>query len=132
MNKLSGKIVSIKNNEHISVVEVDVNGDIFKAIIIETPTSVSFLKIGAPINILFKETEVIIAKNFSGLISIQNKVDCKISGIQSGKFLSKVELSFKEAKINSIISSEAVERLNLRINEMVFALIKTNEIMIAP
>ena len=132
MNKLSGKIVSINNNEHISIVEVDVEGDIFRSIIIETPASVPFLKVGAQIKIMFKETEVIIAKNFSGLISIQNKVRCKINGIQKGKFLSKIELNFKDRNIYSVITSDSVERLDLKLNEKVYALIKTNEIMIAP
>lgn len=132
MNKLSGKIVSINNNEHISIVEVDVEGDIFKSIIIETPASVPFLKVGAQIKIMFKETEVIIAKNFSGFISVQNQVRCKINGIQKGKFLSKIELNFKDRNIYSVITSDSVERLDLKLNEKVYALIKTNEIMIAP
>ena len=132
MNRLSGKIKFIKSDEYFSIVEIDVNGVILNSIIIETPETVSFLKIGSPMNIMFKESEVSIAKNLSGKISLQNKIPCFVKKIERGKLLSKIFLDCKGSTINSIITTTAVEQLELKINDEVLAMVKTNEVMLAP
>ena len=132
MNSLTGNIVNVKSDEHFSIVEMDVDGIILKSIIIETAVTVPFLKTGSPVNIMFKETEVSIAKNLSGKISFQNKLPCSINGIDKGKLLSKISLDCKGNKIISIITTGAVEQLELKQNDEVLALIKTNEVIIAP
>lgn len=132
MNSLKGKIIKIKSDEHFSIVEMEVGGVSLKSIIIEIPESVPFLKIDSLVKILFKETEVSIAKNFSGKISLQNKLPCKIKEIERGKLLSKLILDCKGNKIISIITTAAVEQLELNQNEEVLALIKTNEVILAP
>jgi len=132
MNKLAGKIKSIKSDEHLSIIEMDVNGDTLKTIIIETESTVGFLKKGTPINLMFKETEVSIAKDFSGKISLQNKMKCIIKEIKKGFLLSSLILDYKGDQISSIITSAAVEQLSLKIGDEVTALVKTNEIIIAP
>ncbi len=132
MNKLSGKITNIKSDDHLSIVEMDVNGDTLKTIIIETESTVGFLKKGTPINLMFKETEVSIVKDFFGRISLQNKMKCTINEIKKGILLSSLVLDYKGNRISSIITSAAVEQLSLKIGDAVTALVKTNEIMIAP
>jgi len=132
MNTLKGTITEINSDEHFSVVAIDVSGVTFKSVIIETPDTVPFLRPGAAVKIMFKETEVSIAKNFSGMISMQNKMSCTIRKIKKGKLLSRVDLDFKTEKIVSIITTGAVEQLNLNGNDEVLALIKTNEITLAP
>ncbi len=132
MNNLTGKILNVISDEHMSIVEMNVDGDVLKTIIIETPATALFLKEGTGINILFKETEVSIAKDFSGMISLQNKIKCSVKEIQKGKLLSKIVLDFNGKEICSVITSGAVEQLKLKANDEVLALIKTNEIIVAP
>lgn len=132
MNSLKGIITRIKSDEHFSLVEMEANGNTFKSIIIETPETVSFLKIGSHIKIMFKETEVSIAKEISGKISLQNKIPCTINKIEKGKLLSKIILNFKDVQIGSVITTGAVEQLALKENDEVLALIKTNEVILAP
>ncbi len=132
MNSLIGKITSVKSDERMSVIEMDVNGNVFKTIIIETPETVTFLKEGHPVNLMFKESEVSIGKNLSGGISLQNRILCMIKEIKSGKLLSKITLECKGSTINSIITAAAAVQLELKVNDEVLALIKTNEIIVAP
>lgn len=124
--------MDVKSDEHFSLVEMEVNGITIKSIIIETAGSVPFLKTNSSVNIMFKETEVSIAKNLSGKISMQNKLPCSIKKIEKGKLLSKISLDCKGNKIISIITSAAVEQLELSRNDEVLALIKTNEVILAP
>jgi molybdate transport system regulatory protein len=132
MNRLAGKIYNIKSDKHLSIIEMDVNGDTLKTIIIETESTVGFLKKGTPINLMFKETEVSIAKDFSGKISLQNKMECIIKEIKKGFLLSSLILDYNGNQISSVITSAAVEQLSLEVGDKVTALVKTNEIIIAP
>ena len=132
MNKLKGIILQVNSDEHMSIVEMLVNDITLKTIVIETPSSAPFLKTGNKINILFKETEVSIATDYSGKISLQNRMDCKIRALNKGRLLSTISLDFKGMDITSVITSAAVEQLNLKINDEVTALVKTNEIIISP
>ena len=132
MNNLVGEISNIKSDEHFSIVEMNVDGTIFKSIIIETPDTVPFLKAGNRISIMFKESEVSIAKDLKGRISLQNKIPCIIKGIEKGILLSKIILDFNKKKIVSVITTGAVEQLDLKENDNVLALVKTNEVILAP
>lgn len=132
MNKLNGKISSVKSDDHMSIIEIDVLGDRFKTIIIETSSTVNFLNHGTPVNLLFKETEVGLAKDLSGHISLQNKINCTVKAVKKGRLLSSISLNYKGTGISSVITSAAVEQLDLREGDIVSALIKTNEIILAP
>ena len=81
---------------------------------------------------LFKETEVIIAKDFHGQISVQNKFGCIVKAIERGKLLAKVLLDYAGAEISSIITLNAVNTLEIKTGDSVTGLVKTNEISIVP
>ncbi|HED36774.1 MAG TPA: tobe domain protein [Ignavibacteria bacterium] len=132
MNVLIGKIVKVNSNDYMSIIEMSANNELLKTIVIETPSTAPFLKTGNRIKIMFKETEVSIAKDFSGGISLQNKIKCNIKEIKKGKLLSYILLDFNGIEISSVITSSAVDQLKLKINNTVTALIKTNEIIISP
>jgi len=132
MNILKGNITNIKGSESLSLVKIEVGSIIFTSIIIDTPESETYFKTGNSVNVYFKETEVIIAKNEPLNVSIQNKILCKINSIKNGEILSELYLSFGEFNIKSIITSNAVKTLNLKNGDTVLALIKTNEISLSP
>ncbi len=82
MNKLNGTIVNIQSSSEISIVAVDVSGDVFSALVLETPVSATYLKTGSKVEVIFKETEVSIAKDLSGLISLRNRFKARIKRIE--------------------------------------------------
>ena len=128
MNELSGRITSVESSEDMSIVEVDVSGDRFCTIILETPATASYLKIGTEITLLFKETEVSIAKSLSGFISLRNRIPSQVKSIEKSPLLSKVVLNYKDREIVSIITTSSVKRLDLKEGDFVEWLVKTNEI----
>lgn len=131
MNKFKGEITNVVSEKLLSIVEVTVGDIIFKSIILNNDLKSSYLNIGNNVAVLFKETEVIIAAEKLERISLQNKLECEITNIEKGKLLSQLELKHPIGKLNSIITSKSVERLKLNVGEKVFALIKTNEIMLS-
>ena len=128
MNKLIGKIVLIESSPHMSMVDIDVDGDVFSSIVLETPSSASYLKQGTAVTLLFKETEVSIGKNLSGLISLRNRFKATIKRIERSDILTKVFLDYRNKEIVSIISSRSSDKLALIAGDSVEWLVKTNEV----
>ncbi|WP_062057073.1 TOBE domain-containing protein [Aquimarina longa] len=131
MNSIKGEIVTIQTNGSLSLVTIDSNGIFFSAIIIETPNTASYLKIGNQIKMIFKETEVIIDKNPKPTISIQNRVLGKILTITKGELLSKLTIDTMVGQLTAIITSDALYKLQLEVGNTVTTMIKTTEIMLS-
>jgi molybdate transport system regulatory protein len=131
MNIFKGAITSIRVSGSLSLAEINVSGILFKSIIIETPDTASWLKEGNEINVIFKETEVVIGKGPEHNVSMQNRIPGEILEIEKGALLSKLTISAAVGKIVAIITSSAVHQLQLQVGETVTAMIKTNEIMLS-
>lgn len=128
MNRLHGRITAIESSEHLSLVDVAVAGDTFTAILLETPAGTPYLAVGKTVVVLFKETEVSLAKNLSGEISLRNRIRGTVKRVRHGQILSEVALDCHGQEIVSVITSRAVARLGLREGDNVEALIKANEV----
>jgi len=128
VNRLIGNIVLIESSQHMSMVDIDVEGDIFSSIVLETPDRASYLKIGSSIVLLFKETEVSLAKNLSGLISLRNRFKARIKGIEKAEILSKIIFDYKGKELISIISTRSTQKLSLTEGDEIEWLVKTNEV----
>lgn len=128
MNRLRGRIISIQSNDHVSLVDVDVSGDIFTATLLETPDDATYLRMGNVVDVLFKETEVSLAKGLSGLISLRNRVTTTVKLVRSGIILSEVVLDYRGQAISSIITTGSIRRLDIKPGDEVEALVKANEV----
>ena len=110
------------------MVDIDVEGDVFSSIVLETPATAAYLKQGKQVALLFKETEVSIGKNLSGLISLRNRFKATIREIEKSDILTKVFLNYKSKIIVSIISTRSAQKLGLVDGDEVEWLVKTNEV----
>jgi len=112
----------------MSMVDIDVDGDFFSSIVLETPTTAAYLKQDHNITLIFKETEVSIAKNLTGIISLRNRFKAKVKRVEESDLLTKVFLDFKGKSIVSIISTRSAQKLALIDGDEVEWLVKTNEV----
>lgn len=128
MNFLTGTVINISTSGSILLADVEVEGCMFTAMLIESVYEKNWLKKGNTIGITFKETEVSLAKNLSGKISMRNKINCIITNITKGELLSKVGLQYKNSNFTSVITTRSVIDLELQIGDEILALIKTNEV----
>ncbi|MDP2115430.1 MAG: TOBE domain-containing protein [Bacteroidota bacterium] len=128
MNKLSGIISRIQQSGAILLVDVDVDGHGFSAMLIESATQPEWLQTGNTIDLVFKETEVSLARNLSGMISMRNRMKCIVQHIDRGELLSKISLQFQKYVVTSAITTRSVDLLDLRIGDEVEALVKANEV----
>lgn len=126
MNKLTGFIKEIKTCDEILQVFIDINGKIFTSLILSSNEK---YEINQKVNILFKETEVMIASKDSK-ISARNAFLSKILSIQNGEILSAVRFDFLGENIDCIVTKNAVLDLECKINEEFIWFVKSNEISI--
>ncbi len=132
MNKLSGQIEAIEVSGSLSIVSVDIQGYVtLKAVVIETPETADYLRMGHEIHVLFKETEVVIGTDATHAISLQNRIRGVIQRIEQGKLLSKILIQTPMGGIISIISTNAVRQLGLKEGVRVLAMVKLNEMMLS-
>jgi molybdate transport system regulatory protein len=85
-----------------------------------------------PVTLLFKETEVALAKNLSGLISMRNRIPGRVKTIERGQLLTKVTLDADGHTVESIITTRASHALALAIGDAVEGLVKSNEMTVVP
>ena len=131
MNILTGTIATVTVQNNLSLIRVDVGSVPLSAIVIDTPESAPYLAPGRTIQVLFKETEVILGKGTDHRISLQNRLVGSVSAIEQGELLSKLTLETTVGRVVSIITTPAVRQLQLQTGTEVTAMIKTNEMMLS-
>ncbi|SNR79250.1 TOBE domain-containing protein [Lutibacter flavus] len=131
MNILKGKIEKLTVSGSLTLIGIEVNNIGMSAIVIDTSEAAPYLKLGNTITVVFKETEVIIGKGNTDNISLRNKFKGIIDILECKELLSKLTINTSVGKISSIITTNAVNQLNLKVGSEVTAMIKTNEIMLS-
>lgn len=131
MNSIKAKIVDIQSTQSLSLVSLEANKLHFKSIVIDTPNTCDYLSLDEEINMIFKEMEVSIATETNLPLSSQNQIPGKIVSLQKGKLLTKVKLHSSLGEISAVITTDSAKRLGLKLGQEVFALVKTNELMLS-
>lgn len=125
MNILQGKISDIKTCDEIAQVSVDVGGIVFSSILIDADSM--NLKIHDNVDILFKETEVLVATKQSS-VSARNAFLGDVVEIKQGAILSEISFSFQKSIIKSIITTGSLKALNIKKGDEFLWFVKANEV----
>ena len=128
MNKLPAIITAIQQSGTILLVDAEVEGQGFSALLIESISRPEWLEVGKAVDLIFKETEVSLAKELQGKISMRNRMKCKVLKVDKGELLSMITLQFNSFSIVSAITTRSVNSLQLEIGDEVDALVKANEV----
>ena len=130
MNQLSGKIENIETKNSLSFVSIKVGTATLFAIVMQTLHNSPHLKIGNPIQVIFKATEVIISTGLVDHISLQNRLAGKIYTIESGLLMRRLLLKTEIGMLISVIPTISVNRLELKVDSEITAMIKSNNLML--
>ena len=128
MNKLPAKITAIQQSGTILLVDAEVNGQSFSALLIESVSRPDWIFEGNQVDLVFKETEVSLAKGLQGKISMRNRMKCNVLKIDRGELLCKISLQFNQYEIVSAITTRSVDAFGLTPGDEVDALVKANEV----
>jgi len=126
MNKFEANVTNIDTLENLAIVQFS-----FKDIYLSMMSlGLSNIKVGSKVILSVNASHIAIAKDFEGDISLSNRFNCIIKKLVKGKLLSTLTLDFKGALLTSIITTNSVNRMNLKENDEVIALVKASELSI--
>lgn len=127
MSKLIATIKKINNIDNLNIVEFDFLGTSLKMMSLDLSSDV---QIGKRVKLSVKPTNISIAKNFSGEISLSNQLVAIIQNIENGELLSSISLKIDDFLVESIITADSSKRMNLQIGNQVIILIKASSLSI--
>ena len=126
MNKLEAEVINIDSLENLAIVQFNFKDTTLSMMSL----GLSNIEIGTKVILSINASHIAIAKDLEGDISLSNRLDCVIKKLDKGKLLSSLTLSFKEIILTSIITTNSVNRINLKENDQITALIKASELSI--
>ena len=133
MSYLTAHITKIESVDALHVVTFDCAGQKLQMVSLELP---EVIHQGIKVKLACKPTAVAVAKptmdveSFYSMLSYSNQLKVEIASIEKGKLLSSLILSLGTFSLESMMGTNAVERLSLQEGEPVIALIKANELSI--
>ncbi|MBD3830142.1 MAG: hypothetical protein IE890_06610 [Arcobacter sp.] len=126
MNSLNGIIKHTKTVDGITHIHIEVGNKILSSLILSDDEEYQKEQ---EVNLLFKETEVMIATKES-IVSARNSFVSPITFINIGEILAQVEFDFDGIRIVSIITKGALYDLKCNIGDEFRWFVKSNEVSI--
>ena len=83
------------------------------------------------VSLNFKSSDVVLSKVKLQASSLENELKCEVVGINQGEILSIVSLKCEQLFFEAIISDHALNGLNLKVGEQLFAYVKSTSIHIS-
>lgn len=71
-----------------------------------------------------------LTEDISLFISARNKIPARVVHVEKGDIATRVKMSIDASVLSSLITTEAVEHLNIQEGDEVFAIIKSTEVLI--
>ena len=127
MSQLVATIKKINSVDNLNIVEFDFNGLTLKMMSLDLNDDV---KIGKKVELSVKPSNISIAKNLIGEISLSNQIVATIQSLENGQLLTSVILKINDTLLESIITVDSSKRMNLQIGEVVTILIKASTLSI--
>ncbi len=127
MNRLNVKVEQIDKIDKLHVITCKLGCQSIKAVSLELNES---LKIGSNVELSVKSTNMALAKNFSGELSIINQLTAKVTAIDKGALLSVVQVEFEGFSLECLLTVEATLSMGLSVGDDVTLLIKGSEVFV--
>lgn len=130
MNTFSAKVEDIKSDQFFSCITVRANDMELKLLKTEVP---KWLRIGDEVECRVQEAAIAICKGAKeGSVSIENHLCGELQHFRKGLVLSEVSVDTPCGKLNSLITTDAFERMELCEGCNVTLLLKAVDIKLMP
>jgi molybdopterin-binding protein len=121
------KVKEIEYCDSLHIIRFDFRGEVLSMMSLDISDNI---KIGTRVKLVVKPTHIAIAKKFSGDVSYSNQLPCTIKSINNGKLLSSIKLSVYDTVLESIITVNSSQKMNLKVGDEVIAFVKASELSI--
>jgi molybdopterin-binding protein len=127
MNKIKAKIKTISTKENLSFIEADFSGEPIYLLSLELSKDI---KINNTTWLGIKHTNIAISKDFNINSSFLNQLKVSIVNIEEGDILTVVLGAINGVILESVISTKAYYRLDIKVGDSVIFLLPALEIFI--
>mgnify|MGYP000990148885 FL=1 len=127
MSQIIATIKNIRNVDSLNIVEFGFFNHTLKMVSLNLSKQISINK---KVQLSIKPTNILIAKNLQGEISISNQLKAKIVKVENGELLSSILLKVEDTILESIITVDSSKNMNLVEDEEVLILIKASDLFI--
>lgn len=122
MNILHGIVSSVSASEHLTCMGVDVAGELFHLLLVESLGE----SIGTKVTLAFKESEVILLKE--SIVSTANAHAGVITSIKKGVVISNIALSYQNNTISALVPTLIVKTIDLKEGDTLCWMVNPSEI----
>lgn len=122
MNILNATLTSITASEHLSILTASAGEDMFHLLLAEQCHEA----IGTPLRLAFKETEVILSKEFT--TSTANIQSAAVEKIDKGIVLSQITLLYHEITLTALVPTLTFNQLNIVEGDTISWMVQPSEI----
>lgn len=130
MNTFGAKVEDIKSDEFFSCITVRANNTELKLLKTEVP---KWLHVGDEVECRVQEAAIAICKGAKeGSVSIENHLSGELQHFRKGVVLSEVSVDTPCGKLNSLITTDAFDRMELCEGCSVTLLLKAVDIKLMP
>ncbi|RLA69656.1 MAG: transporter [Epsilonproteobacteria bacterium] len=127
MNLTPALITKIQCVDNITVVSFEAAHHAMRMMSLELNDS---LHVGSKVILGVKATNIALAKEISGLLSISNQLKVTIKQINMGSLLCSIKFKFEDQIWESIITRDSAMRMELKAGDEMTALVKSSELSI--
>ena len=127
MNTFIATVTKIDTIDNLNIIKFDFSDQTLSMMSLDLSDDI---KIGTKVKLITKPSYIAIAKEFSGILSYSNQLKAKIKELENGKLLSSVKLQIEEFVLESIITFESSQKMDLKVGDEVTAFIKASELSI--
>ncbi|AXH09631.1 transporter [Malaciobacter halophilus] len=126
MNEFKAVVSKIDNLDNLNIVEFS----FFDITLSMMSLDLHNIEVGTKVLLTVKASNVAIAKELQGQISLANSIKSQIIKLDMGKLLTSIKLQHNDTSITSIITTKSAKRLNLKQNDCVSAIFKSSDLSI--
>ncbi len=127
MSQLIATVIKIENIDNLNIVTFDFLDNKLQMMSLDLNNNI---QVGIKVILTVKPTHIGIAKNFNGEISYSNKLNTIIKECNNGKLLSSIILEIEDTTLESIITLNSSQKMNLKVGDCVTAFINASELSI--
>jgi len=127
MSSFIAKVLEIKNCESLHIVKFDFHGKILSMMSLDLNANV---KVGVNVKLIVKPTHVLLAKSLNAEVSSLNRLHTNVISVKNGELLSSIGLNIFESELESIITREVSNAMDIKVGDKLIALIQESELSI--
>jgi len=127
MNRLTATVKEIVNIDNLHITTCQLGTQSLKMVSLEL---CKVLEIDKEVNLSVKSTNISLAKNFRGDISILNQLKAKVTAVDNGQLLSSIQVDVEGFTLESLVTLEASLSMELSVGDEVLVLLKGSEVSV--